>query len=168
MERYCKNCDKNYSFKIISVTDLDHLTCPVCGEKIPKDARAVYREVEEGTRKTEESIGNIFYFILKFSYIFYLLFGVAGTILCLLHLDKAAMVLALISGLIFLGSAFSERKKLLIRVLVVGLFGYLGYRFSSGINGICLGFFIMLILRHIGKDILWKLMWKFICFARKC
>lgn len=160
MNRYCTKCNKEYDFKIVSMDELDNLKCPVCGSKIDKNSRKP-RDIEAET-KVEETIGEGFYMIFKFAYFFYLICGVIGVAAYFLGLDKllfADTVICLVTYLMRYGRSYDYRG--LDMMWIVGGAG-IGYYYFRTVQGACLGIMVGLILRHIVKTIIYRLLSKFI------
>lgn len=165
MKRYCNHCKQNYEFKIKSMEDLNHLICPVCGCQIHKDSKAVGEDAKEyaqATEKTEAAIGNIIMKIARFNYVFFLLMGMIGVFLYLLHLTNVMYVFTIVTVLLFLIDGFRGAVSALLNVGLTVISGFAGYYFLQNIEGICLGFFVMLFIRHLCKNILWRLFWRFL------
>ena len=94
MVRYCKNCDRDYDFAIKSMSDLNFLVCPVCGEQIGRNSRR-----ESGRAQIEENevkIGRVFHSLYQFAYVFYLILAMSGILAFVFH---AFTILYVVTGI---------------------------------------------------------------------
>lgn len=165
MLRYCNNCNKDFDFTPQQVSGKSDLICPLCGNVIGKGSRnpAIKLAVDQ----KEEEIGNIFGKLAHFSYIFYLVIGLIGVAGFFLKLD---MLLYIATGVALTAYAIQWITRTVIftsGIVFIPIGAYIGYNYFGTVNGACLGVHAVFIARHIIRDVLYSLIWKFIRLINK-
>lgn len=160
MLRYCTNCKKDFDFDPLAVSGKGDLHCPECGGIIGKNSRPPGNK--ESIEQTEEAIGNAYARLLHLSYIFYMAVGIVGVIGFVLGrygLLYAATATSLIAyTLQFLTGTLTFTSGLIL--LPAG--AVIGYLHFGSIAGGCLGIHIVFLIRHLIRDIILSLVFKFL------
>ncbi|MBP5359437.1 MAG: zinc ribbon domain-containing protein [Treponema sp.] len=158
MIRYCTNCRKDFDFTIKSMKDLDSLVCPECGSKIDKDSRSpAYEEVSRGSEKTEDTIGHVFGCLMTLNYIFYIAISVAAIVAYNFHWDKLLYILTGISLGLFVIQLFFRAVAFRTGLIFLPLGAAIGYFVLKSVRGACLGIAIVFIIRHLIRELFWRL-----------
>ena len=165
MNRYCPNCKQEFDFPIRSITDLDNLVCPNCKKKVPKDSRKPIDN--SATEKTEMAIGRGFAAVMHFFYIFYLICGVAGILAYFFNLNSLLYIVTGIAlGTFFIQTVF-RFSTFRTGFIFLPLGAVAGFLIIKTPQGACLGVHIVFLLRHLIRDIFWKLISKLISIGNK-
>ncbi|MBQ9605641.1 MAG: hypothetical protein IJV16_00490, partial [Lachnospiraceae bacterium] len=160
MLRYCTYCKKEYDFDPLAVSGRDDLICPECGNIISKESRDPSRR--EVAEKTEEAIGNIYARLLHLSYIFYLsmsIVGVIGFISGFFVVLYAATIISLVAFILQLITGTLIFRSGIIFLPIGAILGYLYFR---SLEGACLGIHVIFLIRHMIRDIIFRLIFAFI------
>ena len=159
MLRYCSNCKKDFDFDTLSVSGKDDLICPECGCIIDKNSRNPAGKLL--AEETEEKIGRAYAELLHLSYIFYMsvgVIGVIGFILGIHWLLYAATAVSLAAYIIqFLTGTLIFKSGLFL--LPIGAIA--GYMYFGNISGACLAIHIVFLIRHLIRDIIFRLIFAF-------
>lgn len=133
MIKYCTYCQKEYDFKVKSMKELDHLTCPVCGNSVDKDSK----KPAESVVLPEEAIGNGLQSLYLFLY--YLKWGcvLTGFLSYFMHWNIP-----------FIGATILGAVVMLLQFGIFGLGGILI------LIGFCLGFLVQGSIRGAGLGVL--------------
>ncbi len=162
MNRYCTNCQKEFDFAIKSMKDLDNLVCPECGSKVDKDSRNPAENVSAETEKTEEAIGNAFMTLMHLSYIFYIAISLVSVAAYFLHWDKVLYITTAISLGAFLIQLLLQMLTFRTGLLFLPIGAAAGYFILKSIQGACLGVALVFIIRHLIRDVIFRLIGKLI------
>lgn len=157
MERYCSNCKKSFDFKIKSIYDLDSLVCPECGQKIDKNSR---KPVENND--VDRKIGSVFQKIFEFFYIFYLLCALIGVAAYFFHFQTLLYIMTGISLLVYFIQLFSGFLQFKSGLFFLPAAAIAGYIITQTVEGACLGIHIVFAIRHIIRDIIFRIIFFFI------
>lgn len=160
MLRYCINCQKDFEFAPLDVSGGKTLICPECGNVIDNNSRHPVNkeELEQG----EETVGRIMYRLMRLSYIFYMLLAVMGVIFYVLHLDKPLYTVTAVALIAFLIQLITRTLNFTSGIVFLPAGAALGYWLFKDFAGACLGIHIVFLIRHIIRDILYELLFKFI------
>lgn len=165
MNRYCTNCQKEFKFKVDSVTDMDNLVCPECGQRVYKDSRKP-RDYQ-GEAKIEETIGGVIYGVMFFLYCFFLIMGILGIIAFFLKWDTFLYIDTVISVVAYQkmhAKNLLDFSKGSFWFLVGAGIGFLCYK---TLQGACLGIMIVFVIRHLFRAIIMGIIGKLISWARR-
>lgn len=160
MLRYCTYCKKEYDFDPLAVSGRDELICPECGNTIGKESRTPYGK--EMAERTEETIGQIYARLLHLSYIFYLAMGIigaAGFVSGIYPILYAATAVSLTVYTIQLITGTLIFRSGLVFLPIGAILGYLYFRIPEGA---CLGVHIVFLIRHLIRDIIFRLLFAFL------
>ena len=158
MKRYCKKCQCEYDFQIKSMTDLDNLICPVCGNKIDKESRAP-REIDQA----EQIIASGLSWYYTARYYFFMFFAILGIALYFLEIEKGVYAVTRIWLVTYLlrNRRFFRSFSVCIACMVAS--SALSYKYiDRSLQGICLGILVVFAIRHMLKAFGYKLLAKFI------
>ncbi len=155
MLRYCTNCQKEYDFPPRAVSGKDDIICPGCGKVVPKNSRRPDQGAEAD--RSEESIGRFFSVLFHLSYIFYITLAVLGIVGKL----TGFLPLLYITALISLG-AYGLQCLTRTTAFPSGMFfipaaAVVGFIIFKDISGSCLSIHIVFLLRHLIRDIFYRL-----------
>ncbi len=158
MFRYCKQCQKEYDFKISSVKDLENLTFPECGSPIPKDSRRPSDNLSgEGT---EAVIGKAYSGAIRFAFVMFLICEMVGLVA---FFFKWNVVL-------YVGTAMGGVAYVFIygwlNVIYIILGGFLGLFIWNSLPGICLGILVVMFVRRVLSLIIWNSISAFVKWSR--
>lgn len=154
MIRYCTNCQKEFDFQIKSMADLDTLICPCCGASVGRNSR---KPVDiAGTEKTETAIGNAYYKILRFFYLFYVICAIAGYTAYSFHLDTFLYISTIIPLVVFTIQLITGTATFRTGIFLLPIGAMLGIFIFHTIQGSCLGIHTVFLLRHLIRDIFFK------------
>ncbi|MCQ2589422.1 MAG: zinc ribbon domain-containing protein [Treponema sp.] len=158
MLRYCQNCKKEFDFSIKSMSDMEQLICPECGEKVGKNSRKPVDTL--GTGITEQKIGYAYARIMHFFYIFYFLCAVLGYCAFFFKLDRFLYIITAIPVSAFLIQTVFRTSTFPMGMVFLPIGAGLGYFFLHSIQGICIGVHSVFLIRHVLRDILFRLIGK--------
>lgn len=157
MQRYCPQCRKSFEFKIKSMAERDNLICPECGSKIDPNSRSAPNAVKSQRNDADLVAATAFSVYSIIRWYFYAAVSIFGIIAYNMHWDIG---LYIATGLclfvfcfrfLFMGGFFRN-----ISWLAAG--GALSFFFiEQNIKGICLGILIVLLIKHVIKEILARL-----------
>lgn len=150
MLRYCKNCQKEYDFKISSVKDLEHLICPECGNPIDKDSKKPIEGMQN--HQMETAIGKAYSGMIYVGIVTILLCTILGSMAYLLKWNFVLYVVTLI-GLAAYGFIYGVLN---LNVIYPVLGGICGFVLFHSLTGICFGMIIGIFVRRILTTIIWK------------
>lgn len=165
MLRYCTNCKKDFDFDPLAVSGKEDLICPECGGVIGKESRNP--AIKENAEKTEEEIGNIFARLMHLSYIFYMVMGLAGVLCYFPGIYTVLYAVTMISVTAYLIQFITGTVTFASGVILLPAGAVLGYIFAGGIPGACLGIHIVFLIRHLIRDIIFRLVFRFIEMVSK-
>ena len=160
MLRYCKNCKKDFEFEPLAVSGKEPLICPECGNVIGKNSKNPGNKVD--TDKTDEKIGNGFAALLHLSYIFYLVMGIIGVMGFGLGIYFLLYLATVISLTVYIAQLLTGTATFMLGIIFVPLGAITGFIFIGGIPGVCLGIHLVFLIRHLIRDVFWRLFWKLI------
>ncbi len=158
MLRYCKNCKKDFEFAPLDVSGEAPLICPECGNVIEKNSRNPEKKLD--SEKTDERIGNVFANLMHLSYIFYMIIGLIGTISYLLGIYALLYIATAVSLAAFILQLITGTVTFTTGVFFIPAGAVAGFVFLQGIPGACLGVHIVFLIRHLIRDIFFRLIWK--------
>ena len=139
------------------MTDLDNLICPVCGGKIDKNSRAPV--VDDNM---DAKIGSIFQKVFHFFYIFYMLCSVVGIIAYFLNLSTVLYVATGVCLVVFVIQWFSGYMTFRTGLIFIPVGALIGYLKLGTYEGACLGVMIVFAIRHLIRDIIFRLIWSLV------
>ncbi len=125
-----------------------------------KNSRDLSNRAE--TEKTEEAIGNIFAKLLYLSYIFYMVMGLLGVAGFLLGIYKLLYISTVISLSAFLIQFMTGTLIFRSGIIFLPIGAAAGYYYFKSIEGACLGIHIVFLIRHLIRDIFFRLIFKLI------
>lgn len=160
MNRYCTNCKKEYDFPIKSMIDLDNLVCPVCHAHIDKNSRKPVDQYE--TTRTEAAIGRGFASIFRFFYLFYLICAIASLLAFIFRVDSLLYTLTAIALGTYIIQLFFRITNFRSGIIFLPLGAAAGFFIFKSPQGICLGIMMIFMIRHLIRDLFWKLISKLI------
>lgn len=160
MLRYCKNCKKDFEFAPLAVSGKDDLICPRCGSIIEKNSRNPASRLDPG--KTEEFVGSTFAKLLHMSYIFYMVMGLLGLAAFLFGINKLLYIATVISLSAFLIQFMTGTLIFRSGIIFLPVGAAAGYAYFGSIEGACLGIHIVFLIRHLIRDIFFRLIFKLI------
>lgn len=117
--------------------------------------------------KTDETVGGIIQKLFRFMYNFYFvcsLIGVAGYFLNLQKLVYACALLCIVVFVVQLFIASTFKSGMIF--LPLGAAGVY-FLFDGTIGGVCLGIFIVFIIRHLIRNVFYKLIGKLVSAASR-
>ncbi len=158
MKRYCKKCDKEFEFKIGSMSDLEDLVCPVCGEKVDKNSRADKGDMDSAAK----AIGNTAHTLYNLSFIFYLVLAIIGIAAYFLHATTVLYVATGITLAAFILQYITGTVVFVSGIIFVPIGAVAGYFIIGSLEGASLGVHIVFAARHIIRDIIFSILWRII------
>ncbi len=160
MYRYCKSCKKEFDFTIKSVTDLDNLICPECGQKIDKNSRKTDEIRATGEYEVAENmISGGLSCLYTIRYYFFLVLSVIGIVAFFGENYKLMVAMTIANVVIYVIGIFLTRRFSIWGLGFIAAGGFLGYQFMvADINGICFGILCAFTVRHIMKAFLFRLL----------
>lgn len=158
MNRYCTNCKKEFDFSIKSMTDLDNLVCPICHAPIDKNSRKPVDQYE--TTRTEEAIGRGFAAIFRFFYLFYLICAIASILAFIFRVDSLLYTLTAIALGTYILQIIFRVTNFRSGIFFLPLGAALGFLLLKTPQGACLGVMTVFMIRHLIRDLFWKLISK--------
>lgn len=169
MIRYCQRCKKDFDFNIKSMTELDNLICPQCGQKIDKNSR--HPVDRAGTERVEQQIGQAIYSVMRILFFIQIIIAVTGMVAFCLHLYTAVYILTGITVLMFLSrfgrSMYCNAWTFLAMVAGAGI----AYKFYETTEGACFGvlagFAIYWIVIYTIIRWIWRMFWKFMRWCQR-
>ncbi len=161
MLRYCPYCEKDYDFSPLSVSGKDDLICPECGNIIDKNSRHP-ANTDEGTKHTEEGIGRIFAGLYNLFFIFYMLMAIIGVIAFVSGMKTLLFTVTVISLAVFIIQLITGTLIFTSGIFFLPVGAVIGYLIFKSIPGACLGIHIVFLIRHILRDIIFRLLGKLI------
>jgi len=165
MKRYCQNCQQEFEFAIKSSKDLENLVCPSCGAHVPKDCRKPVDRSE--TDNTSVQIGRGMSGIFHFMYMFYVLVGLIGVLGYVFKLDSLLIGATAVSLLVYGFQILTHTTTFGLGVLLIPIGAAVCFYFFKTYQGALLGVHLVFIIRHLIRDIIFKLIWKFIAWTSK-
>ena len=160
MLRYCVNCKKDFDFEPLAVSGRGDLICPECGSVIGKNSRNP--AIKENAEKTEENIGNLFAGLMHLSYIFYMVLALAGVICYFTGIYPLLFAAALISVTAYIIQLITGTVTFASGMILLPAGAVLGFIFAGGIPGACLGIHLVFLIRHLVRDIILRLIFRFL------
>lgn len=164
MVRYCNNCKKDYDFKIKSSAELDSLICPGCGQPVDKNSR---RPVDNSQQqKNYENIGKTMVGVMHFIYCFYLLISLVGIACYVLKYEKGVYVATAVVLVAFIIQFLIGQVTFTTGFIFIPLGAVLFYYKFKTVTAACLGILVVFALRHLIRDIIFRLLHKFYRWCR--
>ena len=160
MLRYCAYCKKEYDFDPLAVSGRGDLICPECGSIIGKESRDP--SGKEMAEKTEEAIGSIYARLLHLSYIFYLTMGIIGVIGFIFEIYAVLYVVTFISLTAFILQFFTGTLIFRSGIIFLPIGAILSYLYFRTVEGACLGIHVVFLIRHLIRDIIFRLIFAFL------
>lgn len=165
MNRYCVNCDKEFDFSPLEVSGRNDLICPECGQIIDKNSRRPKSNDESD--KIENTIAGVFAQLLHMSYIFYLLCACAGVVGFFLKIDALLFLATAIALAAFFVQLFTGTLIFTSGLIFLPIGAVCGYLIVKNIRGAFLGINVVFVIRHIIRDIFYRLIGWFIGFINR-
>lgn len=160
MLRYCTFCKKDYDFAPLAVSGKKDIICPSCGRVIDKNSRHPVSHAQND--QIEAGIGNAVASIWHMAYVFYIFFAIIGFIGYIFRLDYVLYVATLIVILAYIIQLCTGTLRFITGIIFIPLGAIAGYFIFGSINGALLGVHVVFFLRHICRDILYRLIAKLI------
>ncbi len=160
MIRYCTYCKKDFDFAPLAVSGREDLICPECGNVISRESRNPAGK--EMADRTEEAIGNAYAKLMHLSCIFYMTVGVIGVICFFAGLSTLLYIATFISLICFIMQLLTGTLIFISGLIFLPLGAVLGYMYFGNPAGACLGIHIVFLIRHLIRDILFRLLFAFI------
>lgn len=160
MTRYCTNCRKDYEFDPKEVSGQKEIKCPVCGNMLSaytRNPKKVYAE-----RQADIAVSNGLARVFHFFWIFYMVMGLIGLGFFLAGMSTALHIVTVISLVIYVIQLLTGTIIFASGVYLLPLGAAAGFLFFKSIDGACLGVHVVFLIRHIVREILWKLLYWFI------
>ncbi len=164
MLRYCVNCKKEFDFDPLAVSGKADLICPECGGIIGKESRDP--SAREKAEEIEEKIGEGYAGLLRLSYVFYMTVSIAALVSYVLGIDMLLYALTIVSLAVFIIQLLTGTLIFRSGIIFLPAGAVLGYMYFKDLQGACLGIHIVFLIRHVIRDILYTLLWKFIKVIR--
>ncbi|MGN0437033.1 MAG: hypothetical protein ACI4F4_00800 [Lachnospiraceae bacterium] len=161
MLRYCKNCQKEYDFKINSVADLEHLVCPDCGAFIDKDSKKPVDRTESD--KTEAAIGKAYSWLLYVGIVTIVLCAIFGVVSFLLKWYGFLYVTTLI-GFVAYTCIYGVFTLNFLFPVLGGIVGFFVFR---SLPGFCLGMVMGMFARRILTSVIWQIISGLVKLSKK-
>lgn len=139
---------------------MENFICPDCGGKIDANSRKPVDTV--GTGMTELAIGTAYARIMHFFYIFYMICALIGFTAYSFKLDTLLYIITVVPVSVFLIQSFLRTTTFPSGVLFLPLGAAAGYLYFKTIQGSCLGIHFVFFLRHLIRDIFFRLISKLI------
>lgn len=166
MNRYCNNCQKNYDIPgIKSMKDLDNIVCPMCGQKIESNSRKP--QPASGFSDAELHWAKIIQTLFNMSYLFYLTMAVIGIEGYIFHHDLLLYIATGIAVAMYILQVYTRTATFRWGMLLLPLGALAGGFYFRTPQGACLGICIVFAVRHLLRDVFWKLLGRFIEFANR-
>jgi hypothetical protein len=166
MLRYCTYCEKDFDFPPLSVSGKDDLICPECGRVIGKNSRNPAGK--EQIEKTEEEIGNLYARLLHLSYIFYLTLGIIGVLAFVTGSVKLLYIVTGISITAYVLQFLTGTLTFVSGLIFLPAGAILGYMYFKSIPGLCLGIHVVFLIRHLVRDVIFRLIFFLLGKAGSC
>lgn len=160
MLRYCTYCKKEYDFDPLAVSGRDDLICPECGNIIDKESRDP--SGKEMAERTEETVGQIYARLLRLSYIFYLTLGIIGIIGFVSGIYPILYAASAISLIAYVLQFITGTLRFRSGLIFLPLGAVIGYLYFGTPEGACLGVHIIFLIRHLIRDIFFRLLFAFL------
>ena len=160
MLRYCEYCNKDFEFTPLAVSGSNPLICPECGNIVGKNSRNPQKKADE--EKTNENIGKAIGEIFHLFYIFYLVMGIMGVISYALGMTILLYVATAISLTVFIIQLLTGYSTFFLGVVFIPLGAAAGFFILSGISGACLGIHVVFLIRHLIRDVFFRLLGRII------
>ena len=162
MERFCTYCNKNFDFPVKGLKDLDNLVCPECGRKIDKNSRLVIDD-EENDQKVASVLSGIF----TFFWFFYLVLSLLGIGAYFLKWYMALYVLTGIILSVYTVQLVFGSASFISGIILIPAGAVAAYLHFKTIPGACLGIMAVFTLRHLIRDVIWRLIMTLVRFLSK-
>ena len=160
IKRYCANCRQEYEFTPLAISGKSDLICPECGGVIDKNSR---RPANENDDQTEEKLGRATAVVFHFFYCFYALLGIVGAVCFFLGIDWLLYAVTIISIIAFIIQLIMGTLSFASGLLFLPLGAIFGYLFlGKSIRSACLGIHIVFLIRHICRDIIYRIIIKLV------
>lgn len=164
MKRFCTNCQKEYEFDPVAVAGKEPLICPGCGMEVNKNSRLPGKS---GNFQTEEKIGKIYYGFLRMAYLFYMILAVIGITGYLIHVDILLYVTTAVSLVVFLLQLITGTLTFPYGLILLPAGGVAGLFLLHGIPGICVGIQVVFLIRHLYREVIFRIIGWFISLGNK-
>ena len=155
MLRYCTACQKEYDFSPREVSAPKDLHCPVCGNVIPKNSRRPDQGKEAS--ESEEKIGRTFSAVFHIFYVFYITLAIIGIVGMVLGFETVLYVTAVISLIAYSLQFFSGATSFPSGAIILPVAAVIGFLIFHTFAGICLAVHIVFLVRHLIRDVFYRL-----------
>ena len=160
MLRYCVNCKKEFDFEPLAVSGREDLICPECGNIIDKNSRDP--AAKERAEQEEDKMGMTFAKLMHLSYLFYMTMGLIGAACYFLRVYPLLFIVTIISLAAYIIQLISGTVTFASGMILLPAGAIAGYIFLGGIPGACLGIHLVFLIRHLIRDIIFRLIFAFI------
>lgn len=160
VKRYCTVCEKTYDFEIKSPDGLNRLVCPVCESQVGKESRDPRPKIE--AERTEAKIGGVFARILRIAYLFFFVLSVVGIVAFFLKLYAVLYAVTAVVLVVYLIQLITGTTNFKLGVVLVPIGAVVSFLITRSIPGACLGVMIVFCLRHLIRDMIYRLILKLI------
>ena len=163
MLRYCTNCNNETDFPVSDFTGNKELICPHCGQVIDRNSRRPVDTTD--TDRTESAIGRFLSGVMHLAYIFYMCLAVIGFIAFFLKLNTVLYVVTGITAGVYIIQLITHTSPFPSGIVLVPVGAVAGY-LLGGLPGACLGIHTVFFVRHITRDILYRLLFRLMSGGR--
>ena len=160
MLRYCENCKKDFDFEPLAVSGRADLICPGCGCVIGKNSRNPAGK--ESAEKTEEAIGKAYARLLHLSYIFYLVMGTVGAVSFVFGIYGVLYAVSMVSLTVYILQLITGTLTFVSGLIFIPAGAVIGYMYFKSIAGACFGIHAVFLVRHLIRDIIFRLIFRFL------
>ena len=164
MLRYCPRCRKDFDFEPKAVSGAGDIYCPECGNVINKNSRHPIDHA--ATDRMEQGIGNVFAWLLKIAYIYYLIVALIGVLGFIFKIDMMLYIATGIAVGSFLIQFFMGTLVFKSGFLWLPAGAAAGYFIFKSIQGACLGVDVVFLVRHLLRDVLFRIINKLVKLSR--
>ncbi len=142
------------------VSGKEDLICPTCGNIIDKNSRNP--ESKAAIEETEEKIGRVYAALLHMGYIFYMVMGVIGATGFFLDVRMLLYVATGISLAVYVIQFLTGTVTFPSGVILLPAGAVACYFYFHTIEGACLGIHLVFLIRHLIRDVIFRLVLTFI------
>ena len=160
MLRYCVNCKKEFEFPPLAVSGKVKLICPECGGIIDKNSRRPADD--ESVRKTEEAMGRAVGGLFHLAYIFYLALGIVGVLSFVFGLSGLLYAVTVVVLAVYIIQFATGNLAFTSGVVFLPVGAIIGFLIFKSIGGACLGIHVVFIVRHLIRDVIYRLIFRLI------
>ena len=166
MRRYCANCKKEFEFTVKSIHDMDNLKCPECGSDISK--LSMKPDDTPENKKAETRIGRALAVLFRLSYIFYMVVAAVGIASYFLKYDTVLYVCAGIDILVYILQWLMGYGNFRAGWILIPAGAVAGYLIFKTVQGAAMCVLAVFFIRHLIRDIIYRIIWMIIRWARSC